>query len=117
MYVDDETRLRHMLDAAREAIAIAAGRAQADLAADRVRALALVKLIEIVGEAASKITPAFREAHPALPWRQIVGMRHVLVHDDDRVDLDRIQSVVTTDLPHLVAALEPLIPPWREPGE
>jgi uncharacterized protein with HEPN domain len=115
MYSDDETRLRHMLDGAREAIAIAGRRARDDPQADRVLALALVKLIEIVGEAAAKVTRQFQEAHPEIPWRQIVGMRHVLVHDYDRIDFDVVWSVVTTDLPALVAVLEPIVPPWQEP--
>jgi uncharacterized protein with HEPN domain len=115
MYADDETRLRHMLDGAREALAIAGRRARDDPQSDRVLALALVKLIEIVGEAAAKVTHQYQEAHPGVPWRQIVGMRHVLVHDYDRIDFDVVWSVVTTDLPALVAVLEPIVPAWQEP--
>ena len=117
MYADDRTRLRHMLDAAREAVAIGAGRSRDDLAADRVLALALVKLIEVVGEAATRVTRELQRAHPEIPWRQITGMRHVLVHDYDRIDPERVWSTVATDLPALIAALEPLVPPDERPAE
>lgn len=108
MYADDATRIGHMLDAAREASAFARGHARTELDANRLLAFGLVKLIEIVGEAASKITREFQDAHPEVPWRQIVGMRHVLVHDYDQVDLDVVWEVVTTDLPALVGLLEAL---------
>src|SRR5687768_11317464 len=104
MYVDDDTRVRHMLDAAREASGFARGLTRADLDSNRLLALGLVKLIEIIGEAASKITREFQAAHPEIPWRTIVGMRHVLVHDYDRIDLDVAWEVVMTDLPALIAA-------------
>ena len=110
MYVDDGTRLRHMLDAAREASGFARDNSRADLEVNRLLAFGLVKLIEIVGEAASKVTREFQTAHPEIPWRNIVGMRHVLVHDYDQIDLDVVWEVVTTDLPALVDALQPLMP-------
>lgn len=111
MYVDDRTRLRHMLDAAREASGFARDNSRAELEVNRLLAFGLVKLIEIVGEAASKITREFQAAHPDIPWRKIVGMRHVLVHDYDQIDLDVVWEVVTTDLPALVETLQPLVPP------
>jgi uncharacterized protein with HEPN domain len=115
MYVDDESRLRHMLDAASEAAGFARDRSRADLAGDRLLALGLVKLIEIVGEAASKITPEFRDAHPGIPWRRIIDMRHVLVHDYDRVNLEIVWEVAAVRMGELVEALAPLVPPWQEP--
>src|SRR2546425_11848840 len=76
MYADDETRLRHMLDGAREAIAIAGRRARDDPQSDRVLALALVKLIEIVGEAAARVTRQFQEAQSATlsPATRLTGI-------------------------------------------
>jgi uncharacterized protein with HEPN domain len=103
---EDEIRIRHMLDAARDALAFAAGKSREDLHQDRVRVLALVKCIEIIGEAATKVAPMTREAHPGVPWAAIVAMRHRLIHAYYDVDVDRVWDTVTEDLPPLIAALE-----------
>ena len=76
----DEIRPRHMLDAAREAVSFMHGRTRDDLDLDRQLVLALVKSIEIVGEAASRITESSRQELPQIPWDQIIGMRNRLVH-------------------------------------
>jgi uncharacterized protein with HEPN domain len=76
----DRVRLRHMLDASREAIHFGSGKTSADLAQDRLLALALVRCIEIVGEAASKVGSGTRLQIPDLPWSDIVGMRNRLIH-------------------------------------
>ena len=77
---DDEIRLRHMADAAREARSFAAGRSRADLDRDRMLLLSLVKEIEIIGEAASKVSQETRDAVPDIPWPDLTGMRHRLIH-------------------------------------
>jgi len=100
-----------MLEAAREASGFARDHTRVDLESNRLLGFGLVKLIEIIGEAAAKITREFQEAHPEVPWWSIVGMRHVLVHDYDRIDLDMAWEVLATDLPALVDALEPLVTP------
>lgn len=102
----DRTRLLHMLDAAREALAFAAGRTAADLGHDRLLALALVKCIEIVGEAASKVSAETRREVDRIPWMDIVGMRNRLIHAYFDIDLNRVCDTITTDLPPLVATLE-----------
>ena len=108
---DDLIRLRHMLDAARETIALAQSQRREDLARDRKLALALVKCIEIIGEAASKVTAATRSEHPSLPWADIVGMRNRLIHAYFDIDLDRVWDTVVADLPPLVAELRNILPP------
>jgi uncharacterized protein with HEPN domain len=107
---NDEARLRHMLDYSREAILLAEKRGRADLDTDRMLQLSLVRLVEIVGEAASRISASTRERHPQLPWPQIAGMRNRLIHGYDFVDYDILWQTVGEDLPALVAALEPLVP-------
>jgi uncharacterized protein with HEPN domain len=102
-------RLRHMLDHAREAIALAEGRARADLDSDRLLELALVRLLEIVGEAASRVPEEERALHPAIPWIQMVGLRNRLIHGYDAVDNDILWQIVVLDLPPLVAALEEIL--------
>jgi uncharacterized protein with HEPN domain len=103
---DDRLRLQHMLDAGREAVRFTRGKTRADLDRDRVLALALVKLLEIVGEAASRVTPESRQVCPNIPWRDIVAMRNRLIHGYFDVDLDRVWDTVTDDLPPLLAQLE-----------
>ena len=76
----DRIRLRHMLDAAKEALRFIAGRGKEDLAADRQLALALIKEIEIIGEAASRISIEVKDSRPDIPWPAIVGMRNRLIH-------------------------------------
>ena len=77
---DDLVRLRHMADAAREALEFAAGRTRTDLDMDRMLVRALTKDIEIVGEAAARVTLETRQAIPSIPWQSIVTMRNRLIH-------------------------------------
>ena len=114
MYVDDVTRLRHMRDAAAEAIRFAEGKTRADLNTDRPLALALVKSIEIIGEAAAGVSEAFRDQHPDVPWRAIVAMRNRLIHGYYEIDLDRVWDTVTSNLPPLLETLERMLE--REAG-
>ena len=80
MRKDDLVRLRHMLDAAQEAIEFVKDKHREDLDNDRKLTLALVKDLEIIGEAAYQITEETRRALPEIPWEDIIGMRHRLVH-------------------------------------
>jgi len=111
MHGDDAIRLRHMLDAAREALSFTRGRSRVDLDADRQLVLALVKEVEIIGEAAFRLSDDTRKSHPQMPWADIIGMRHRLVHAYFDVNLDILWRTVQVDLPELLAALESLIPP------
>ena len=79
MRKDDIIRLKHMLDAAKEARSFASGKKRSDLDANRQLTLALVKDIEIIGEAASKISEETRTKHPAMPWLDIINMRNRLI--------------------------------------
>ena len=71
---------------------------------------AVERQIEIIGEAAGKVSDSFQQQHPEIPWRGIVGQRHVLAHDYGEVDHQRIWKVVTDHIPQLIECLEPLIP-------
>jgi uncharacterized protein with HEPN domain len=107
---DDLIRLRHMLDAAREALGFAQGRNRPDLDHDRMLVLALVKDIEIIGEAGYRISDVTRDQLTAIPWPDIVAMRHRLVHAYFDINLDILWRTVQEDLPALIALLEPLVP-------
>lgn len=115
MRKDDEIRLLHMLDAAREATAFARGRTRGDLDNDRQLVLALVKDIEIVGEAATQVTESTRQGLPEIPWERIVGMRNRLVHAYFDINLDIVWETVQGDLPELISLLELAIPSGRGP--
>lgn len=109
MRKDDRVRLRHMLDAAREALIFATGRRRCDLDQDRMLVLALVKDIEIIGEAAYQISQQTRELFPEIPWEDIIGMRHRLVHAYFDINLDILWKTLQEDLPPLVQMLEQAI--------
>jgi uncharacterized protein with HEPN domain len=99
-----------MRDHAREATDLVAGKARGDLDADRVLALALVRLLEIVGEAANRVPAQERDRHPAVPWSQVIGLRNRLIHAYDHVDLDILWEILTRHLPALVAELDAILP-------
>jgi len=105
MFEDDQTRIHHMLDAAQEAVAFVHDRDRSSLASDRILSLALVKSIEIIGEAASRVTAARREEISDVPWAKIIGMRNRLIHAYFDIELDLVWVTVTKDLPPLIEAL------------
>ena len=94
MHTDDAIRLRHMLDAAREAIGFVAGHSRADLDRNRMLVLSLVKDIEIIGEAAYQVSQTARDQLPDIPWDDIIGMRHRLVHAYFDINLDILWRTV-----------------------
>lgn len=107
--IDDATRLRHMRDAASEAISFVHNHTRANLDGDRMLTLALVKDIEIIGEAAGRISTDCKTKYPEIPWAQMIGMRNRLTHAYFEIDLDIVWEVVTNDLPPLVTKLEKII--------
>ena len=111
MRVEDQIRLRHMLDAARDAVTFAQGRTCEDLARDRQFALALVKCVEILGEAASQVSAEGQKEVVALPWREIIDMRHRLVHAYYDINLKILWRTVRDDLPPLIQVLEQVVGP------
>ncbi len=102
-----------MLDHAKEAVAMIEGKRRADLDRDRQLNLALVRLMEIIGEAASRIPEDARCRYPQVPWTQIVSLRNRLIHGYDAVDFDILWEILKSDLPPLIAALEKAVPPTR----
>ena len=103
---EDAVRLHHMLDAAKEAFSFVQGKERSDLDKDRKLVLSLVRLVEVIGEAAGSVSKEFQTAHPEIPWPAIVGMRNRLIHAYFDIDLDRVWDTVKDDLPQLVASLE-----------
>ena len=108
MHKDDAVRLQHMLDAAHEALTFAQGHSRTDLEGDRKLVLALVKAIEIIGEAAYQVSRTTREQLPDIPWEDIIGMRHRLVHAYFEINLDILWRTIQDDLPPLIETLRKL---------
>ena len=103
---DDETLLRDMLDHARVAFEAAAGRRREELDRDLIFRAGVERFIQIIGEAASRVSSKRQKALPGVPWADIVGMRNRLVHGYAEVDLDVLWRAIRTDLPDLIELLE-----------
>ena len=105
----DLVYIRHMLDFCRLAFDFLRNRRRSDMDSDAMRALAVTRLIELIGEAARKVSPAFREQYPAIPWPLIIGTRDRLAHGYIEIDYDIIWRIVKNDLPSLIKQLEKLL--------
>jgi uncharacterized protein with HEPN domain len=106
---DDTISMRQMLDYAREARSMAQGRKRSDLDSDLMFQYALTHLVEVVGEAAGRVSLPTRDRHPKISWPDLVGMRNRLVHAYDAVDLNLLWDTVINDLPILITALEEIL--------
>ncbi len=107
----DDILLVDMLLASREAVDFIGATSWEMFRLDRMRQLAVIKSIEVIGEAASKISSSFQNVHPEIPWPEIVGMRNRLVHGYFEINVARVWKTVIEDLPGLIEALEKLTPP------
>ncbi len=101
----------HMLDTARKAVGKTQGLSRQAYDADENLRLALIHLIQVIGEAGRQVSREFSDKHPEIPWADIIGMRHKVVHDYLGVDEDIVWQVVAEDLPRLVVTLESIVPP------
>ena len=97
----DKNRLEHMLQAIERICRYTKGKNFEDFIADDMMYYAVVKNIEILGEASNMLTEKFRQAHPKTPWKQVNGMRNYIVHEYFQVDNNVVWDVITNDLPIL----------------
>lgn len=103
---DSEVALRQMLDHAREAMILSQGKSAEKIVEDRVLGLAIVRLMEIIGEAASRVPKEERLRHSEIPWAQIISLRNRLIHGYDAIDYEILWHILNHDLPELVVSLE-----------
>jgi uncharacterized protein with HEPN domain len=106
---DDYIRLRHMLDAAREATAFSESKTRESLDSDKQLVRALEKSIEILGEAAVHVSEERRIGLLGIPWKNIIGMRNRLIHAYFDINLDVLWKTIVEDLPPLIAELEKVL--------
>ena len=106
---DDRVSLVDMLIHAKEAVALSGETSLNDLIEDRVMQLALRKLVEIVGEAANRVSEETQQRHQEIPWPQIIGLRNRLVHGYDDVNLDIPWKIIQADLPPLTEQLKAIV--------
>ena len=105
----DRVYLLHMLESAQKVVEFTRGCTRQDLESNEMLALAIVRLIEIIGEAANALSPECRAQQPDIPWRSIIGTRHRLIHGYFEVDLDIIWTIVSRDIPELMPQLDELL--------
>src|ERR1700674_4936858 len=107
----DAAYLWDVREHARRVQQITAGVSLAEYAADQTLRMAVERGIEIIGEAARNVSPGFRQQHPQIPWKRIIGQRNVLIHEYGAVIDGLVWQTASTDVPELILLLEPLIPP------
>lgn len=102
---EDTTRMRHMLESALDAASFVQNKTRRSLDTNKMLSLAIVRCIEIIGEAAAKISKECCDAHPHIPWKDIINMRNKLIHAYFDVNPNTVWSAVTEDLPPLIFEL------------
>jgi uncharacterized protein with HEPN domain len=105
----DPESLIDIVTAIRRILRYTDGVSRANLEANDEKLSAILYQISIIGEATKRLSPTFRDAHPEIPWREIAGMRNVIVHEYDQLDLDVIWDVVQNKLSELLRLITPLI--------
>jgi uncharacterized protein with HEPN domain len=110
----DNAYLWDMLDAAKAVQEFVAGKSFNDYLEDRMLRGAVERHVEIIGEAANKVSQSFQEEHAEIPWRSIIGQRHVLAHEYGEIKHELMWNVINDHLPELTDKLEKLIPPPPE---
>ena len=108
---DDAAYLLDMLLSARDAAEFSAGLTFPQFEQSQLHQNAILKAIEIIGEAAARISEETKQVHPGIPWPEIIGMRNRLVHAYFEVDLKRVWKIAQQDIPRLIGLIEPLVPP------
>jgi len=114
MKLDDKIRLQHMRDAAQEAVRFLDSVNGENIENNRLVSHAIVRLIEVVGEAAAQISKEYKISHSEMPWAQIIGMRNRIVHAYFDIDYSLVESTVKSDFPALLEQLTNLIASYKE---
>lgn len=111
MSLRDESSLIDILHAARLVQSFVEGVDRRAFESDIMRQSAIIYQLTIIGEATKRISQEFRDSHPDVPWRQMAGMRDVLIHAYERIDMKEVWIAATVHVPDLISKIEPLVPP------
>ncbi len=111
----DDAYLLDMLLAARKVQNFTQNVAWEQFQSDELIQNAVMRQIQIIGEAARKISLQYQQAHPEIPWQGIIGMRNRLVHEYFDIIPERVWDVVEKNIPELIRLIEPLVPPDESP--
>jgi uncharacterized protein with HEPN domain len=106
----DETYLLDILIAARKALHFVEGITRSNFKENEIIQNAVMRPLEIIGEASARVSQEFRKAHPQIPWREMIGLRNRLIHEYFRVDVSAVWDTIHKDLPQLIELIEPLVP-------
>jgi len=109
MRPDDKIRLQHILDESQEALHFVANLTFEAFQEDSKTVHAVIRSIEVIGEAAAKISPEYKASQPSIPWEQIVGMRNHLIHVYFDVDYETVWKTVKNDIPMLMDMVKRLL--------
>ncbi len=112
----DAAHLWDMLQAAKEAEQMMEEHDLVSFLANRMLVRAMERLVEIIGEAARRVSTTFAAAHPEVPWREIVGQRNILAHEYGEIDHELLYKTAAEDIPALIQQLESLLPPLDDDG-
>ncbi len=107
----DPAHLWDMLDAARAVLDFVGAREFEDYLVDALTQAAAERKIEIIGEAARRVSQEFKDAHPEIPWGRIISQTNVLIHEYGEIDHRILWRVIRVRIPDLIRELEPLVPP------
>lgn len=110
----DYIRFQHMLDASQAAVSHLKDKSRNDLDQNRLLLNGVVRELEILGEAASQVTPSTREQFPQLPWREMIGLRNRLIHAYFDVNNQAIWLVIKESLPPLIIQLDEILKKWPD---
>lgn len=111
----DKASLLDISRAGQRVLEFAQGLSRADLETDLMRLSAILYQLQVVGEATKRLSFAFREQHSDIPWSRAAGMRDIIAHQYDRLDLDVVWTVLQQSIPELLEMIAPLLP--EEPTE
>lgn len=106
----DEAYLLDILIASQKILRFTEGISREQFDRDELLQNALIRMLEVIGEAARSVSEDIKLAHASIPWRQMIGMRHRLVHEYFRIDLERVWETAQRDIPELLKQIEPLVP-------